>query len=870
MLLRVHVAVALTFDCTAVVIIVFGSDLTRAVNGLGSSLRILSAYLRAQNNSHLNFLGRLLLLLKRLHLAFVQLKKVAKMGAKKATKKFEKHHLKDTLERRNNLKKTKQKQQLKAKKKARRAEEEGRDGDEETQEPTSNGRVAPKNPFQDMSVDDFFQGGFEVPELPQDKKGKGSKRKRQDVEQELEGSVSESDDSVEQHPVAADGGASESDSDEEDSMDHKAQLDALAEKDPEFHKYLQENEPELLGGDLANIGDLSGSEDEAGPKKKKQKKVKGGAVESDGEMEGGGKNELTTAKVKKWKTAMSEQHSLRAAKEVVLAFRSAAHVADEDEKEYKYSISDPEAYHQLLIVALEQIPAVFQHHLPVQESKSGKVNVQTESKKFKTLAPILRSHVSSVSHLLDNLSDPATLRLTLTSTLPLLPYLLSFKKLVRDLSRSVAAVWASHSNTEATRIAAFLVLRRLTVISDPGIRENLLKTTYQNLIQNARNTTVHTIAGVNLMKNSAAELWGMDTSVGYTTAFTFIRQLAVHLRSSITNNSNESYKQIYNWQYTHSLDFWSRVMAVHAATPDSPMRPLIYPLVQVTLGALRLIPTATYFPLRSQLLRSLLRISLSTNTYIPLAPALYEVLNSAEMRRAPKASTLKPLDFNTTIRAAKSYLRTRVYQDGVGEQVVELLSEFLVLWAKNIAFPELALPITILLKRWLRDVQSRVQGKGNKNSKLNSAVQVLVQKVEANVRWIEERRVKVEFSPKDRRGVEGFLADVGMDKTPLGAFVVGQRRSREEKARLLEAGRKEEEAKRVREREGEKVGLVEGSESESEGSGVEDEVDGDASESEFGDEDEDESDEDGSPEMEMEMVGGGGDGDFESEDEMSE
>ncbi|KAK3065270.1 Nucleolar Complex 2 protein, partial [Teratosphaeriaceae sp. CCFEE 6253] len=238
------------------------------------------------------------------------------------------------------------------------------------------------------------------------------------------------------------------------------------------------------------------------------------------------------------------------------------------------------------------------------------------------------------------------------------------------------------------------------------------------------------------MKNSAAELWGLCAAggdgVAYTTAFTFLRQLAVHLRASITQNGNDSYKTVYNWQYTHSLDFWSRVLALYARDAASALRPLIYPLVQVTLGALRLIPTATYFPLRFQLIRSLLRISGATATYIPLAPALYEVLASAEMRKAPKPATLKPLDFAVAVRAPKAYLRTRVYQDGVGEQVVELLGEFLGLWGTSVAFPELSLPVIVLLKRWLKEVNSRVGGKGNKNAKVNAAVQVLVQRVEAN------------------------------------------------------------------------------------------------------------------------------------------
>jgi nucleolar complex protein 2 len=96
----------------------------------------------------------------------------------KATKKFEQRHLKDTLDKRNALKKTKQKQQLKERKKARRAEEEGKDPGAQQDE---GAKVATKTgddsaAFKNMSVDDFFQGGFEIPE--QLKKKGDKKRKR--------------------------------------------------------------------------------------------------------------------------------------------------------------------------------------------------------------------------------------------------------------------------------------------------------------------------------------------------------------------------------------------------------------------------------------------------------------------------------------------------------------------------------------------------------------------------------------------------------------------------------------------------------------------------------------------------------------------
>jgi nucleolar complex protein 2 len=323
------------------------------------------------------------------------------------------------------------------------------------------------------------------------------------------------------------------------------------------------------------------------------------------------------------------------------------------------------------------------------------------------------------------------------------------------------------------------------------------------------------------MKNSAAELWGIDQAVGYTTAFTFIRQLAIHLRNSIVHNKNDAFRIVYNWQYTHSLDFWSCVLAEHCspqkeaeAGKESQLRLLIYPLVQVTLGALRLIPTAVYFPLRFHLIRSLLRTSRATGTYIPLASPLLEVLTSAEMRKPPKATTLKPFDFAVAYKAPKSYLRTRVYQDGVGEQVIELLSEYFLLWAKSIAFPELALPLVIQLKRWLK--QTRSKSHGNKNAKLGSALVVLVQKLETNAKFIEEKRAKVDFAPKDRTQVEAFLKDFDVAKTPLGAYVEGQRKMRAQKAKMLEEARKEEDQKRREEEKADNEGDVEMSEDEDE------------------------------------------------------
>ncbi|KAJ5535709.1 hypothetical protein N7513_008895 [Penicillium frequentans] len=720
------------------------------------------------------------------------------VGGKKSTKKFNTKHLKETLERRKEFAKIKQRHVLKDKRKEKSASR--REAEEEANVPDSE-QVKKQDAFAEMNVDDFFAGGFDIADPKTDKK-----KSKKDVTPKIGKRKRSTDKAQDEEASGSEAGSAASDDEDANGFDeHMDQLESLKEKDPEFYKYLKENDAELLDfgnqGDMDEIDEMSESEaaEEEGPAKKKKKSKKQDDAEGEEKTVD---NTLTIPMVKKWQKLMEEQNSVRAMRQTVLAFRAAATVNDPEAGEQRYTISDPNVYHQVLVTALNVVPKTLAHHLPVKETAGGKVKVSLDSKKFKTLTPLIKSHTSSVHQLLMNLTDAQTLKMTISSMEPMLPYLLQFRKVLKTLIKTVVGIWADVSTADATRITAFLLLRRLMVMGDAGIKETVLKTTYEGVVKGSRNTTVHTLAGVNLMKNSAAEIWGIDQNISYTTGFTFIRQLAMHLRNSTRHTSKESYKTIYNWQYVHSLDFWSRVLSQHCdglveaqVGKQSALRPLIYPVVQITLGAMRLIPTAQYFPLRFQMARALLRISRATGTYIPLASALLEVLTSAEMRKSPRSSTLKPLDFNTAIRAPKSYLRSRIYQDGVGEQVAELLSEFFVLWSKHIAFPELSVPVVVSLKRWLKQVSAR--NGGNKNAKVNQMILLLVQKVEANARWIEDRRLNVSFTPRNRTEVENFLKDVDWETTPLGAFVKTQRKLREERAAILEEGRIEEEKRRA-------------------------------------------------------------------------
>lgn len=312
------------------------------------------------------------------------------------------------------------------------------------------------------------------------------------------------------------------------------------------------------------------------------------------------------------------------------------------------------------------------------------------------------------------------------------------------------------------------------------------------------------------MKFLASELFLLsgkqESDLAYQLAFSYIRSLAILLRKGVKDASKEAYKNVYNWQFVHAIDFWSMVLATAgdkqrvAEQGESPLQHLVYPLVQVALGAIRcvavhlcivrltgqltrvcpdnsLVPTSRYYPLRFRLVRSLLRLVQRCGTFIPLAASLFEILDSPELTRRSKPSTLKPLDWDYYLKCPTAYQRTRVYADALADELVYLLTEYYGALATSVAFPELVLPAIVALRRHAKKATS---------GKVATQMKQLVERLEANTRWIEQKRENVEFGPNKRDKVDRFLANEEIDKTPMGTHIKLQRKLREAKKATME------------------------------------------------------------------------------------
>lgn len=607
-----------------------------------------------------------------------------------------------------------------------------------------------------MSVEDFLGGGYQAGMDDDD-----------DEEAEDE---DEADDMSDIEELSEDEG-------------HAQDLEKLKEKDPEFYKYLQENDQDLLrfGAEDSDEEDEEDEEDaEMDDGDSDVSDVKGKAKAADDAQQ-----VVTSKLLRSWQKAMLQHHSLKALRKVLLAFRAAAHMNDAEDSDspaHKYVVEEASVFNKLIITTLKYTPVVLQHHIPAKETAQGKFKLPTNNKKFSLLQRPIQTYFSNLHHLLRTIPEAKTLYVAVTESAKMVPFVMNNRRMAREYAKTMLELWATAADD--VRIAAFLSLRKLAKAGDEKMLELCLRGAYHSFIRSTKLTTVHTLPSINLMKNSGSELFSLDSTAAYQQAFSFIRQLAIHLRNALKTKSADSFKSVYNWQYLHCVDFWSLVLAtacdkskteIHG---ENELQQLVFPLVQVATGAIKLIPTSRYFPLRMHVIRSMLRLMQRTSVYIPLGPHLLEMLAAPEFMRKAKGSTLKPLDFTTTLRAPAAYVRTRVYADQLADEVPHLLLEYLSTQSRSIAFPELIVPLTAQLKRTLKHGTSQ---------KLSATCKQLLSKMDSNAKWITSKRRDVNFAPNDLRGVANFLGDMG-DKaeTPLESALRLSRKVRDQRRQVIE------------------------------------------------------------------------------------
>ena len=667
----------------------------------------------------------------------------------------------------------------------------------------------------DMDIDTFFksvaEGGVD-----------GS-----DDEEDSGDSENSSVDGGDQHDDSAsddnddddDGDDSDDDSsldDEEAERRMKEEMMKLSENDPEFHKYLQDNEQALLefgdedeygrGGDDDDEEESSEEEEreeeeESSKKKKSKKEEKEEAtpVEEDSPY-----IVLTPKLLLQYEQSAFRSHGIKGLKRIVSAYKTACHMSDanaedeghQDKGRKAYHIDDSAVFDRLMASALRHCHEEFRYHLlgpgSGMESKDSGANnkkrddddgdsddddegedlinkpvnpkLLAKSKRWTQVGTILQSFLKSTLHLLSEAKEPELLTFVLKNLAYYIPFMTAYPRVAKGCLKTLTNLWSASLDTsedyQVVRLNAFIRIRQMALTQPFPFIEQCLKSTYLAYAKRAKFATAASVTSllptITFMGNCIVELYSLDYASSYQHAFVYIRQLALHLRSAIQKKTPEAFRVVYCWQYIHCLKLWTAVLCSAAGQSDDEaqlMRSLIFPLTEVIFGVIRLVPTTRHLPLRLHCVRFLQQIAASSEQFIPTTSVLLEALDLKELYMKPKRVDSRGKD----IRGIRLPLILKLPKEGAlrtTEQLDACLGEIFVLLNREVDLYRFSPGFPEFTVRICQRL--RKYSKETKNGKYRAYSRGCIELCEKYSAEATKARSKLNEAPKDIKRLEAL------------------------------------------------------------------------------------------------------------------
>ncbi|XP_001604471.2 nucleolar complex protein 2 homolog [Nasonia vitripennis] len=624
-----------------------------------------------------------------------------------------------------------------------------------------------KKSMAEISTDEFFNQDFENMDLS-DAEDEELEQEKQPVEAAKTLKKSKKKTVKKREPKASTSKAAEDDSDSGESnldpKEHKKALMNLQDTDPEFFKYLKENDKRLLDFNIDDDGDnMSEADEESKVHVPTIDELEIGSDESDYEAEGVEKSEhsgdqikVTLKLIKTWQQEIQEDKTSKTMRSVVEAFHAALESINNSEYQTtQYKVEGGAVFNGIVQLCMLLLPDAFKRFLKLGDEPDFEAH---KAKRFPKIKGLIKSYLSDLIKVFDNVSSPHIITPLLKHLNHLIPYTHSFSSLRKPLLRILLKFWST-AEDETVRVVAFLCIVKIVSNQNTALLNSVLKTMYIKYVENSKFVSPTTLPGINFMRRSLTEMYLIDEDCSYFHAFLYVRQLAIHLRNALTLKKKENFQMVYNWQYINSLWFWSEL--VPRAKKQSLLRQLIYPIVQITIGVIKLIPTAYYYPLRFHCVKMMINMSREANVFIPSLPFLVEILELYDFNKGNKAVSMKPISLMCMLRVSKSQAQAHGYKDAIIENVYELILESAAKDSHNIYFTDMYVVCMVELKNFLK--------KCNVANYCRKMKQLLT-KIEESCKFLDTERSKRTFDLFDLADVELWENKIKESGTPVSKF----------------------------------------------------------------------------------------------------